>query len=153
MEEDFFPSLSSAPRKQPSPSGGHTALPLPVLLPSVWAAARGAAGPGCHCGASAQITCGFCTGVTCPLRRAAAGSAAPSGGVGGKKQKNVSFLTTFVRCGSSRLLLTTKEAGAEGLPRRAGQQMKGAAGTHRVDVFTRSHSFILLQNGVYIQIK
>lgn len=56
------------------------------------------------------------------------------------------------RC-SSRLLQTTKQAGAAGSPWRAGQQMKGAAGTHRADVFTRRYSFILLQNDVYIQIK
>lgn len=116
LEGYFFPSLSSAPGKQPSPSGGHTALPLPVLLPSGWAAARGAAGHGRREGDGAQIRCGFCAGVTCPLLRAAARSAAPSGGVGRKKRKKkkkkrkVYFLTTFVRFGSSRLLLTTKDS-------------------------------------------
>lgn len=31
--------------------------------------------------------------------------------------------------------------------------MRGAAATHRADGFTGRYSFILLQNGVYIQIK
>lgn len=63
------------------------------------------------------------------------------------------MLTTFPHRYSSRLLQTAKQAGAAGFPWNAGQQMKGAAGTHRADVFIRSYSFILLQNGVYIQIK
>lgn len=102
-----------------------------------------------------------CAAVTCALRRAAVGFAAPGadGGRverGGKKKKTKEkglFANHFpYRC-SSRLLQTTKQAGAAGSPWRAGQQMKGAAGTHRADVFTRRYSFILLQNDVYIQIK
>lgn len=69
------------------------------------------------------------------------------------RKKKVYLLTVLPHHCSDRLLQTTKQAGAAGSPWRAGQQMKEAARTHRADVFTRRYSFILLQNGVYIQIK